>query len=113
MNKIVKDIIKLEGNKLNFKYKGLECQVLRMPHFGHLCGYVTTKKPLTDVQAMSLEVHGGVTYQEGNKVGFDCAHYMDMLPFSDNLYNDAYYRTMRYVKREVKRMVDQIKRTCK
>lgn len=114
MNKTLQTIIKLEGNKLSFRYKGLECEVLRMTKGnGHLCGYVTTKRPLTEDEADSIRVHGGITYHEGNVVGFDCAHYMDLTPNFVGFNENATYRTMGYVKREVKRMVDYIKRCCK
>ena len=48
---------------------------------GHRCGYVQLpdNHPCSgkDCDDLEINVHGGVTYSEGNVFGFDCAHSMD------------------------------------
>ena len=84
-----------------FKYNKHLCVVIRHPYLGHLLGYVLILKaskagnPEFDVH--SLDVHGGITYASDNfyfkhrlpaeyqtgefvAVGFDCAHYQDIIP---------------------------------
>lgn len=105
---------------------GLLCMIRRGP-LGNLCGYVRVpkKNPLYKARrAEKLRVHGGITYQgrlryrEGYKsqgwfVGFDCAHYMDLVPqileFSE-LYakKNLTYRDFQYVRAECETLAVQI-----
>ena len=59
---------------------GYEAEVLAMP-MGHRCGYVTVPDghPCEgkDYDELDVEVHGGLTYGNGAKFGFDCAHFYD------------------------------------
>ena len=43
------------------------------------CGYVTIPDPsaLTEEEALSFDVHGGVSYHSKGTIGFDCNHYGD------------------------------------
>lgn len=76
---------------------------------GHLCGYVAVPKghpwyKKTD-RDLDVRVHGGVTYtshcsgdichETGESlpddvwwIGFDCAHHMDVMPFTERLLDD-------------------------
>lgn len=92
------------------KYKGYTYVIDRKPLTGgHLCGYVLIpeghklygKEGLQYEDSSTLEVHGGITYagkakppycmvpdeeysklSDGWWIGFDCAHYLDLLPLS-------------------------------
>jgi hypothetical protein len=59
---------------------GYEAEVLAT-EMGHRCGYVTVPKghPCAgkDYDELDVEVHGGLTYGNGAKFGFDCAHLYD------------------------------------
>ena len=78
----------------DFIHKGLRCVVV-FTSMGHRCGYVGVPKEhilygksYSDI-IEDLDVHGGITYSEGNNnypvtaddklwwLGFDLAHYMD------------------------------------
>lgn len=111
-----------EPDYLSFKYKGTKCEVKRNSAMLFLCGY-TTFIPYHwyDVEYFrnnleSINVHGGVTYFEvkpGRKItiGFDCAHYNDLIPtFSIQAgeKEGEEYRTIDFVKKEIQKMVDQI-----
>ena len=59
---------------------GYEAEIIAHP-MGHRCGYVTvpTGHPCEgkDYNDINVSVHGGLTYGNGAKFGFDCAHYND------------------------------------
>src|ERR1041385_5990618 len=76
---------------------GLQCLIRRIPHMGHLCGYVRVQRDhalfgLSRYQrrVWRLRVHGGVTFTgrfrrgreatRGHWVGFDCGHAFDLVP---------------------------------
>lgn len=81
-----------------FEYRHIECRILRSMYKkqgrkdifgGHLCGYICIppehpfyKKRYDDIP---IDVHGGLTYgkSEGDDyyIGFDCAHFSDLVPF--------------------------------
>jgi len=59
---------------------GYEAEVFTLP-MGHRCGYVTVPEghPCADKEynELRVDVHGGLTFGEGRKFGFDCAHLYD------------------------------------
>jgi hypothetical protein len=59
---------------------GYEAEVVAHPA-GHRCGYVTVpaghRCEGMDYNDIDVSVHGGLTYSNGAKFGFDCAHYYD------------------------------------
>lgn len=112
-----------EPNELDWidEETGFHCSIKRHPEFGHLCGYVTTPEnhPLripeldnwTTVEPYTiLEVHGGITYNENGVLGFDCAHLSDYKPWFQYNFDTPpeNYRTIEYVKEQVKRLAKQI-----
>lgn len=112
---------------------GRPCLILRN-EMGALCGYVAVEeghpwfgKPW---HAIDAEVHGGITYaascaghichvpREGESddvwwVGFDCAHWPDLMPAMRNSITWPYladvgvYRDVRYVRDEVEGLACQ------
>lgn len=66
------------SEKYNFEHDGLMCKVKRN-HFFVWCGYVefTHKDEIENVN-----VHGGITYDDGYMIGFDCAHWRDITPMN-------------------------------
>lgn len=112
-----------EPDYLKFKYKGYTCEIKRTSlSLLHLCGYVTLDrnnklygKKWDDEEIENLEVHGGITFAEPTKkgkwqIGFDCAHYDDVLPGTDVAWGieDSTYKDMWFVKSELIKLVDQI-----
>lgn len=88
---------------------GYECETWRHPSLGHWCGYVIVPNaellaPFRNKEYDDLEIpgaHGGITYHEGCKVGFDCSHADDMVPgFQRDAYSDfgETYKTLTFVK---------------
>jgi hypothetical protein len=88
----------------------MDCAIIRHSHLGHLCGYVKMPKgyELSEDDLYSLEVHGGITYDKNNWIGFDCAHSGDLAPASKESY--GVYRNFAYVKAETQRLAEQVGR---
>jgi hypothetical protein len=101
-----------EPNSTTFLHQGYKCEVKRMSELGHLCGYVTLPDHHPDTgkhyDMIKVDVHGGLTFADGNKFGFDCAHYGDLVPALPIL-DVGEYRTMEWVIEETKRLADQFK----
>lgn len=120
----------LEPNELRFEHVGLKCLVIRANHLGHLNGYVGMNgidSTLDSLEA-KIDVHGGVTFFQPisnlpdmlsahfkdctHVVGFDTAHYSDLVPyfFSKGMQvGDGTYRDMEYVKEQTEKMAEQLK----
>lgn len=113
-------IIKSEGDYYEWT-NTLKCFIQRNP-MNAWCGYTIIPKsfPINFEQEININCHGGITYQSVNLdgdlvVGFDCAHYGDLVPklleLEGILINDrdiSVYRDKQYVIDEVNSMVEQI-----
>lgn len=106
------------------KYSGYEYIIKRTCHLGILCGYVRVKSRKLqkyDYDSYDLDAHGGITFggdidsKKGYWLGFDCGHLGDLVPCLDlrypefNLVEEGIYRDLRYVRRECKQLIKQIK----
>lgn len=98
-------------------YKNYEYTVLQHPMMGHLCGYVDTQLNTNFEDFSNIECHGGITYDNGTEIGFDCAHSGDMTPFSDEVLIAQFgeffprtdiWRTPEFVENECKHIIDQL-----
>ena len=126
-NIYINSLMKLEGDKKEFKYRGFRCLIKRHKRLGHLCGYIELPKhhnlygvdydEIEETYDYELPVHGGLTFsgrlvgEDGYLIGFDCAHagdYIPLDPLSSQLNLGETYRTMRYVEDMLKEMVDFI-----
>lgn len=58
---------------------GYECNISRSM-LGHYCGYVNYGDAKFDDD--DIDVHGGVTYNNGKQIGFDCMHYCDFVIYN-------------------------------
>lgn len=117
-----------EPDKLEFVYRGLQCQVRRHSRLKHLCGYVGVGKDHPafgkNYQELddSIDVHRGLTFScdilPGDMrqsagpwwFGFDCAHAGDFIPIAP-VQPDSHlcvYRTMEYVRRECEKLAEQL-----
>jgi hypothetical protein len=120
------DKIKQEGNFKKFNYKGLDCEIFRN-ELGILCGYLTipkfSKLYQMNMNELPVNPHGGITYHSqdnsGLKIGFDCGHAGDLIPYIGNFEKNMYriyaygnkintYRNMEYVEQELYTMVNDI-----
>lgn len=106
-----------------YKLCTIPCVIQRVPHSGHLCGYVGVPvwSPWHGKEPSEAEVHGGITYSEDHLprieldlnfhvswwIGFDCAHSGDYMPLSKYNLPDATYRNMEYVKQECRNLAEQ------
>jgi hypothetical protein len=119
------DKIMREPNYERFEYKGFKCLMRRNMQFGTWCGYVgiPSDHPLfkkKDLDELNLDVHGGITWSDFLEdendglyyIGFDCAHYLDVIPFMymhvPTFTNEGIYRDADYVRQEIRNLVDQI-----
>ena len=107
-----------EPNYLAFEHEGYHCKIQRQ-EAGILCGYVRLdpKHPYYNIKpdALSLaelDVHGGITYcqmcEDGFWLGFDCAHYGDLIPLLYHRGETGVYRDMDYVIKQLKSLVEQL-----
>ncbi len=117
---------------------GLPCLIKRNEALGIYCGYVGVPAghPLYGLAASEkahpdLRVHGGVTFDgalcsHGDEatsichkpdpgepddvwwIGFDCGHYLDLVPTSNYRAADSKYRDLAYVTREVEHLAEQL-----
>ncbi|QQO92581.1 hypothetical protein CPT_Machias_204 [Staphylococcus phage Machias] len=118
MNKdTLKFIIDSENKKLGvrksryeFKYKGYNAFIVRHDTLGHLSGYIEIGAGNYD-EKLEYYAHGGITYNEGGIIGFDCAHSGDLMPeiflngLMANESNDT-YKSLDYVESCIKEMID-------
>lgn len=111
-----------EPNSKEFEYKGYKCFIVRKRHSGSLCGYVEIPNGHAlhrkDYQDIDILCHGGLTYSDNFNcltkettdnwyLGFDCAHYLDLVPNIPILGGEI-YRNMEYVTKELENIVNQI-----
>jgi len=121
-----------EPNRVEFRHAGFPC-VLHRGGMGAWCGYVGVPpghpwhgKDYDDIDA---DAHGGLTYSgrcggcvchvplpgESDDfwwVGFDCAHYNDLIPhmFAEELHSlrsGMVYKTIAFAKAETERLAEQ------
>jgi hypothetical protein len=113
---------------------GVPCLLLRNPDLGNWCGYV--KLPLgstytyDEIESWGLEVHGKVSYvgdintdvlpearppefsEGGLWVGFDCAHWKDLIPaniiLGHCIWEDDVYRTIEYALNQCTSLARQV-----
>jgi hypothetical protein len=127
-----------EPDREEFEHAGLKCLIFRTPELGNLCGYAGVSKghvcygidgeslPYEDLSSVS--VHGGLTFSGQGEdpwrpvgywwLGFDCAHYMDLVPQMYELELEWYgkaramegttYRNFEYVRKETKHLAEQL-----
>jgi hypothetical protein len=124
-----------EPDRVDFEHAGFPCLILRT-RMGFLCGYVAVPEGHPDFEKtyddIGVDVHGGLTYAAHCSghichvpapgapdnvwwLGFDCAHCWDIAPgrvADDKRYGlhdpMSQYRDIRYVRREVESLADQL-----
>lgn len=108
----------LEPNEVTFVSHGYWCEIKRNPAHGALCGYVLmgAHHPWANLgYDVEVAVHGGITYNDGKKMGFDCAHADDLIPLihtriaHSNPAKGETYRNMAWVKAEVQNLAAQLR----
>lgn len=115
---------KKEPDEYEFKHLGVKCLVVRNESMGHLCGYICVGRshPVYGIDYDQLSPyfspHGGLTYaghlrgdQSEWVIGFDCAHYGDLIPnmASMGIINESdEYRDIGFVIDEIKNMVSDL-----
>lgn len=110
-----------EPDLLEFEVFGFKCQVKRHDTFGHLCGYIEVGADhpwhaLTYNDLNDVDVHGGLTFSEKGKFGFDCAHAGDLIPKLNHLannYSGDIYKGMGFVVGELIKLAKQAKEAVK
>lgn len=107
-----------ERNEGTFIKHGYWCQIKRHEELKHLCGYVLIGKthPYWTLDT-DLAVHGGITYSDGTKVGFDCGHAGDLTPyiflakynFGGGKYPPEVYRNWSFVTWQLDNLAKQLR----
>lgn len=105
---------------------GYPCEVLRELESGHLCGYVTVPDGHPwfgrGDEDLDVETHHGITYSAaspaGWTLGFDCAHYGDMMPGVIKLVGrspraNEVYADFAWVSNETERLAEQAARVAR
>lgn len=83
--------------------------IYRTPGLGNLCGYLSWKYPLNiHIDTNKIDVHGGITYEDHNEIGFDCIHYDDYVPRIFTHRTKTIYKDVTFVKSELDKMYNQI-----
>lgn len=110
-------LIETEPKNFKFIHEGYECEITRHEGHIHLCGYVYIPKgheyfEIKDYDYVPINCHGGLTYlksfDDKNKIGFDCAHGGDYSYPSDI----GIYRSFGFVISEIIKIVEQLKRVA-
>jgi hypothetical protein len=115
----------LEPDEYDFSWRGYKCMCMRNQNSQTWLGYVMLphghafndsgmyKKFVTE----ELDVHGGVTFydrvpkMDATIIGFDCNHFDDYAPASSIIPMGEHtpkYRTLSFVRKELRNLVDQI-----
>ena len=105
-----------EPDFLEFEVFGFKCHAKRHG-LGHLCGYITVGADhpwyaLTYNDLNDVDVHGGLTFSEKGKFGFDCAHAGDLVPKMHALTGKDFgetYKGMGFVVGELIKLAKQAK----
>lgn len=100
------------SEKYTFIHAGLVCKLERNPIVNVWLGYVYFRHVLhyTEIdKKLTQGVHGGLTYGDGEKLGFDTMSCGDLVP-SQFFYHDSryIYRDYNYVVSEVKKLAEQL-----
>ena len=122
----------VEPDEYDFSWRGFKCLCKRNQHSQTWLGYVilphghpfNNNASFNKYVTEELDVHGGVTFydrvpkMDAMLIGFDCNHFNDYAPGSsmrvimdDVEVNDEHapkYRTLSYVRIELRNLVDQI-----
>ena len=98
---------KLFPSKYNYVFNYFKCHIIR-GDLGTWCGYVEFDSPLNYNPERELLVHGGITYESKEEIGFDCHHFNDTEPFRH--YRGSYktYRDVDYVLGQLKSLTEQM-----
>lgn len=92
-----------------FEYRNYKCEIKRNPQLGSLCGYVYVDSNNLNID--DFVIHGGITYNDNTKIGFDCAHLYDFIPGLFNPFTslfDCLYRDFKFVEEELCNLIDKI-----
>lgn len=121
MNKY-KEMINFKPDVKLHKLNGFRC-LTKTNHLGCLCGYV--KVSIDDKHEIAC--HGGITWNTGDYIGFDCGHFGDVVPMFDfarselaQLYPEKFenhplshsfgtWKNHAFVLNELKSIVEQLK----
>lgn len=123
--KEVFEIIKNEPVYKKFEYRGYIYEVVRNRTMLHYCGYVYTKfnEPNGNMiieDRNRIYCHGGITYSDDKKIGFDTAHYTDIVPMliddrTSKLFDDMFgfrleptYKDIDFCENECRNIIDQL-----
>lgn len=110
-----------------FEYLGYKCEVKINEQCGFRCGYVQLPEwhPSYNEKynSVNIDCHGGLTYGENGKFGFDCGHFMDGVDYDliqneeirnvmkkISAFNEYEVRSLEYVENELKNICEQFKK---
>ena len=100
-----------------FFCEGYRCELKRHAELGFLNGYIYLPTSHPDFGKCygevenEVSVHGGLTFSDGGKFGFDCGHAGDLIPALEHAPNPTIdtYRNMEYVELQLRRLAEQFR----
>lgn len=98
------------------KYRGYLYEVKRSELLQSYCGYVYVPNSTLDSNRMIFELnridcHGGITYYDDERIGFDTSHFNDLIPrfFLDGIGGiSGVYRDINFCENECKKIINQL-----
>jgi len=103
-----------EPHHLLTEHLGYVLEIKRHEILKHLCGYIYLPESHPDYgktyHDLDVDVHGGLTFSEDGKFGFDCAHAGDYEPGNTYHFDGDMYRTVDFVLAELHKLAEQFDR---
>lgn len=105
-----------KGQRFTSKLNDYTYEMGRHSEYGYLYANVILEddKELYQSTLDLLQVHNGITYNKiHNKrrvIGFDCNSQTDYIPYGIESEKTSKYRDMKYVKKQIKLLIEQLKK---
>jgi len=103
-----------EPDHLLTEHLGYVLEIQRHEQIKHLCGYIYLPESHPDYgktyHDLDVYVHGGLTFSENGRFGFDCAHAGDYEPGNTAHFDGDVYRTVDFVLEELHKLAEQFDR---
>lgn len=111
----LREIIKSEPVFKKMEYNGYIYEIIRMKPLLHYCGYVYIPNGNRESNGKfyhesKVFCHGGITYYDNQKIGFDTAHFQDLVPKMFFDYSTGYgtYKDINFCVAECESIIDQL-----
>lgn len=107
--------LQVEPEYTEGEYKGYIYEIKRSDALKTYCGYVYVPNSTFESNKNLFELdrifcHGGITYYDDEKIGFDTAHWNDLIPIFvlDGISEFGEYRDINFCENECKSIIEQL-----